>query len=76
MLERLAGGVLGQHKMKSALNRYMRFEKEHGTPEGVAHVTRLAQAYVARIKAEGGSDSSDSDGGSDSEESDSDSDSE
>ena len=76
LLERLAGGVLGQHKMKSALNRYMRFEKEHGTPEGVAHVTRLAQAYVARIKAEGGSDSSDSDGGSDSEESDSDSDSE
>jgi len=65
LLERLAGGVLGQHKMKSALNRYMRFEKEQGTAEGVAHVTRLAQAYVARIKATGGSDS---DSESDSEE--------
>ncbi len=78
LLERLAGSVLGQHKMKSALNRYMRFEKEHGTAEGVAHVTRLAQAYVARLKAAGGSDS-DSDSGSDSSsasgsESDSDSD--
>merc|ERR1711991_858510 len=74
LLERLTASPLGTHKMKSALNKFMALEREHGDEAGQAKVARLAQAYIARLQpaASGSESGSESDSGDSSESSDSD----
>ena len=38
---------LRRKKMKHLLKRFMRFEKQHGSPEDMARVKQLAEDFVA-----------------------------
>jgi rRNA biogenesis protein RRP5 len=45
--DRVVNLNLSTKKMKSFLQRYLKFEKEHGTPEGVERVKQIARDYIA-----------------------------
>jgi len=46
LFERSIHQSLSSKKIKFFFKRYLQFEKEHGTPEGVEHVKQAARAYV------------------------------
>jgi rRNA biogenesis protein RRP5 len=45
--DRVVNLNLSTKKMKSFLQRFLKFEKEHGTPEGVERVKQIARDYIA-----------------------------
>jgi rRNA biogenesis protein RRP5 len=48
IFERVITLNLSSKKMKYFFQRYLKFEKENGTPETVDHVREAAQNYVER----------------------------
>ncbi|KAL0484093.1 RRP5 [Acrasis kona] len=47
LFTRIVNLNLSTKKMKSFLQRYLKFEREHGTPEGVERVKQVARDYIA-----------------------------